>query len=382
MPGIKRIGIQGFRRLNDVDIEMRPMMAMIGANGAGKTSFTDALSLLAASAKGALNQHLNNLGGVAAVITRGLSGDIALNAEMDAPDEEPLKYGLRVAPQFLSYSISQESLTQAVAGSFFPFQYIDSQPGTVRYYDSTRKDMIQPDWIYDSQESALSQVPSIFLQPNILRHILSSATQYHALDVSRLAPVKLPQQLRPAILPGQNGEDLAPFLYNLRETYRDKYEAIEDSLRAAFPGFESLSFPVVAAGMISMTWKERAFSSPIYMDELSEGTLRFLWLVSLLQSPNLSTITMIDEPEVSLHPELLPLLADLMREASSRTQVVVATHSDRLVRFLEPSEVVVMDVGQDGGASMIWGDTLDLDEWLAEYSLDEVWQMGRMGGRA
>ena len=171
-------------------------------------------------------------------------------------------------------------------------------------------------------------------------------------------------------------------MYNLRESADGRYEAVEDSLRAAFPGFESLGFPIVAAGMISMTWKERVFRNPIYMHQLSEGTLRFLWLVSLLQSPGLSAVTMIDEPEVSLHPELLALLADLMREAAGRTQVVVATHSDRLVRFLEPSEVVVMDIGEDGGASMTWGDTLGLDEWLAEYSLDQVWQMGTMGGRA
>ena len=165
----------------------------------------------------------------------------------------------------------------------------------------------------------------------------------------------MPQQLRPAALPGENGEDLAPFLYNLRESSNAKYEAIEDSLKAAFPGFESLSFPIVAAGMISMTWKEKAFRNPIYMHQLSEGTLRFLWLISLLQSPGLSTVTMIDEPEVSLHPELLALLADLMREASRRTQVIVATHSDRLIRFLDPKEVVVMDACEDGGASMTWG---------------------------
>ena len=194
-------------------------------------------------------------------------------------------------------------------------------------------------------------------QSEQLRRILSSATQYpdRTLEVGRRAPVRLPQQLRPATLPGENGEDLASFLYNLRESRFEKYEAIEDSLRAAFPGFESLSFPVAAAGMISVTWNERAFRNPFYMHQLSEGTLRFLWLVSLLRSPNLSTITMIDEPEVSMHPELLALLADLMREASGRTQIIVATHSDRLIRFLEPSEVVAMDVGEDGRASMTLG---------------------------
>ena len=131
-----------------------------------------------------------------------------------------------------------------------------------------------------------------------------------------------------------------------------------------------------------MTWKDKSFKSPFYMHELSEGTLRFLWLASLLQSPDLSTITMIDEPEVSLHPELLSLFSELLREASLRSHIVVATHSDRLVAFLKPEEVVVMDICEDGGATMTWGDTLELDDWLTDYSLDEVWQMGLMGGRA
>jgi predicted ATPase len=131
-----------------------------------------------------------------------------------------------------------------------------------------------------------------------------------------------------------------------------------------------------------MTWKDSCFGKPLYMNELSEGTLRFLWLVSLLLSPSLSTVTMIDEPEVSLHPELLSLLADLMREASARTQLIVATHSDRLVRFLEPKEVLVMDSDEEGLTTATWADHLDLDKWMADYTLDEVWRMGSMGGRA
>jgi predicted ATPase len=222
----------------------------------------------------------------------------------------------------------------------------------------------------------------MFRQPEELRRILATATQYHVLDVSPRAPVKMPQQMKPATLPGADGADLVPYLYYLRESNKDRFDAVTDSLKAAFPGFEALNFPPVAAGMLAMTWKDRDFHKPIYMHELSEGTLRFLWLVSLLQSPNLSTITMIDEPEVSLHPELLSLLADFMREASKRTQLIVATHSDRFIRFLKPEEVVVMDINEEACATATWADSLDLDQWLADYSLDEVWRMGRMGGRS
>ncbi|MBI5453847.1 MAG: AAA family ATPase [Deltaproteobacteria bacterium] len=382
MHKINKTKIEGFRRLRKVEMEMRPLMVMIGANGVGKSSFLDAISLLSASAAGKMNDTLSGMGGIADVLTRGYSGDLVMEASMDIPNRQPLEYSLHIKPVGQAYNIAQELLSQSREGFDKPFRHIESRYSDVKYYDIDTGKLSRPTWEHDHLETSLSQVPKMFREPEELRKVLGSATQYHVLDVSRRSPVKLPQQMKPAYLPGVDGEDLVPFLYYLRESNRDRYDAIEDTLKSAFPGFESLNFPPVAAGMLSMTWKEKHFRSPLYMHQLSEGTLRFIWLISLLQSPNLSTITMIDEPEVSLHPEMLSLLADLMREASQRTQVIVATHSDRLIRFLEPKEVVVMDIGNDGFATARWADTLNLDEWLKEYSLDEVWRMGRMGGRS
>jgi predicted ATPase len=109
--------------------------------------------------------------------------------------------------------------------------------------------------------------------------------------------------------------------------------------------------------------------------------LRFLWLVTLLQSSELPEVTLLDEPEVGLHPQLLSLLAELFREASQRSQIIVATHSDRLVRFLNPKEVLVADLTEEGLTTLTWADSLNLDKWLDEYTLDQVWAMGRLGGR-
>jgi predicted ATPase len=186
--------------------------------------------------------------------------------------------------------------------------------------------------------------------------------------------------MRPAKLPGVNGEDLVSCLYDLRESDHDRFERIESIMSAAFPDFVRFNFPPVAAGTISLTWTDRNFEQPFYINELSEGTLRFLWLVTLLQSKNLTTITLLDEPEVSLHPELLRHLVDLMREASERTQLIVATHSDRLIQFLEPKEVLVCDT-EDGSTKLTWGDTFSLDHWLEDYSLDQLWAMNIIGGR-
>ncbi len=357
-------------------------MVLIGANGVGKTSFLDALTLLSASAAGRLSETLSLFGGVAKLLTRGKCEEIALAVEMDVPGYEPLRYRLQMEPRGAGSSITQETLLQQNSNHPRPFFYIDAHHGRVEYYNTETKRLDVPDWDYNPGETALSQVPKMFRQPEALRRVLATATQYHTLDVGPRAPVKLPQPVKPAALPGANGEALLPFLYSLRESDRPRFEAVTDALRAAYPDFEELTFPPAAAGMLALSWKDKKFESPIYADELSEGTLRFLWLTALLQSPELSTVTMIDEPEVSLHPELLDLLAQLMREASARTQLIVTTHSDRFVRFLNPEEVYVMDVGEEGEATITPADTLDLDCWLDEYSLDEVWRMGRMGGRA
>jgi predicted ATPase len=378
---INHLRIGGFRRLKEIDLPIRPFMVLIGANGVGKTSLLDAYSLLSASAAGALNNKLSQFGGVSSLLTREKADSVSLFVDMDVPGYNPLEYKLNLTPKGSGYAISDEVLSQ-VRDRDTAFKHIDSRDGDIRYFEIESDRLVRPNWEHNPLETSLFQVPKMFRQPEELRRILGSVTQYHVLDVGPRAPVKLPQQMKPADLPGEDGEDLIPFLYYLRESNRSRYDAVEDSLMAAFPGFESLSFPPVAAGMLTLTWKDRNFRKPFFMHELSEGTLRFLWLAALLQSPGLSTVTMIDEPEVSLHPELLSLLADLMREASKRTQLIVATHSDRLIRFLAPEEVVVMDTDDDGNTTAKWGDALDLDEWLKDYSLDEVWRMGRMGGRS
>jgi predicted ATPase len=388
MDRFESIHVQGFRRLYDVFLPLKPLNVLIGANGSGKTSLLEAFSLLAASASGNLQKTLSDYGGVEANSTVRSESDDGrarlLHFELDrsVAGRQPLKYSIAVQPKNVAYEITEESLTQQQdPNQPQPFKHIESSRGRVRYFDTTTSRLELPEWEIYPLESALSQVPKMYREPEEFRKSLASSTHYHVLDVGPQAAVRLPQPMRDAKLPGKNGEDLVSCLYWMREADCDRFEMIEDTLRAGFPTFERLNFPPVAAGTLAMTWKEKSLKHPFYMHQLSEGTLRFLWLVALLYSPGLTDVTMIDEPEVSLHPELLSVLADCLREASQRTQLMVATHADRLVRFLTPHEVITMDVSEDGTAIVTRADDLDLDAWLQEYTLDEVWQHGRMGGR-
>lgn len=376
------IHVKGFRRLVAVDLPLRPFCVLVGANGVGKTSFLDVFALLAASAEGKLNSKISEFTGISNLITYERSDRLSMRLSMLASQNKPLTYSFTVVPSGSSYAVEEEKLIQEQGEFLGPFKYIDSRGPDVKYYKSTDASLMRPTWEHNPLETSLSQVPKMFQEPEDFRRRLASSTFYHALNVEPRSPVRLPQPMRPASLPGKDGEDLVSCLYYLRETDRSRFEAIEDALHSAFRDFERLDFPPVAAGTLAMTWKDAHFTRPIYTHQLSEGTLRFLWLTTLLQSPGLTAVTLLDEPEVSLHPELLMLLADLMREASSRTQIIVATHSDRLIQFLKPEEVVVMDVQEDGSSSMTWADDLNLDQWLNEFSLDKVWEMGRMGGRS
>ena len=393
-----RLSIRNYRRLHHVDLELRPLNVLIGANGSGKTSILEVMELLAGSAQGKLHDTISADGGLNSLLTHNSSPEMKFQVFGLAQKELPMEYSLTLRTSGLGYEISRESLVQYIQmpNPQEPYSIDDDYAGVdpqaqiihllangsdIRYRSSELSALELPTWDHHVGETGLAQVPKQFPSPENFRRTLASLTLYHALDVSPRAPVRLPQQMQPTDSPGRNGEDLCPYLYSLSQTHPNRYEALEDALKAAFPNFEALRFPPVATGTLSLAWKDRSFSKPFHPHQLSEGTLRFLWLASLLQSPQLPAVLIVDEPEVSLHPEMLRLLVDLLREASTRTQIIVATHSDRFVRFLEPEELVVCDTDGIGRTHLQRAEGLDIQQWLDKYSLDELWSNGRLGGR-
>ena len=380
-----RLKVSGYRRLRELDLELRPLNVLIGANGVGKSSVLAALDLLAATAEGSLETTISDDGGISSLLTAdGRTKALEFALEMPIDGQQPIRYDLGIMSVGNGYAIADERLSQKQKlHAKNPFFFVNSHGSEIRYHDPISKQLVIPNWEHKYLETALFQVPKMYQMPEKFRQVLAScSTIYHTLDVSHRAPIRLPQPFQPAETPAIDGSLLLPCLHTLQTTNVDRYAAIEDSLRAAFSTFESLTLPAAAAGNLTLAWKDRAFSKPIFPHQLSEGTLRFLWLVTLLQCPKLPSVLLIDEPEVSLHPEMLRLLAELMREASSRTQLIVATHSDRLVRFLRPDELVICDLADHGGMTVKRGDDLDLDSWLEDYTLDQLWSMGRLGGRS
>jgi predicted ATPase len=378
--GFSRLSVTGYKHLQNVSLELGPVNVLVGPNGVGKSSVLDVFYIMASSAEATLEASIADYGGMTSLLTAdGHTDTIEIKLDQTSSREIPrLEYMMRLVREGYGYAISRELLTQQRQDAVdTPVKFIDSTGSRIRYRNGGK--LISPNWEHKPLETSLAQAPKMYREAESFRQQLNDVSPiYHSLDVSFRAPVRMPQQLTTARTPGNDGEELLSCLYTMRETERDRFDAVEDALRAAFPTFDRLDFPPLAGGVLTLGWRERGLARAVFANDLSEGTLRFLWLVTLLQSPGLPKVTLIDEPEVSLHPEMLRLLAELMREAADRTQLIVATHSDRLVRFLNTSELVLCDRAEDGNMRVERASSLDLGEWMSHYTLDQLWNMGRL----
>jgi len=170
MHKIQEITIRGLRRLHDVKFQMRPLMVMVGANGVGKSTFLDGISLLAQSTRGNLSGSLNELGGISSLTTRGLSDSITLGANMAVAGYKPLMYTARIVAQGHGYVVAEESLYQQ-HDQPEPFKHIEAKYDKVHYFDIENGGLTTPNWDFDTGETALSQVPKMFRQPEEFRGV-------------------------------------------------------------------------------------------------------------------------------------------------------------------------------------------------------------------
>ncbi len=382
------LSVKNFRSLVDVTLRLPALTVMIGPNGAGKTALLEVFQLLQRASQLELARFLEGRGGILSVLNKEAvereESRLTITLELDAQSkksDQPMLYCLELSAEALGYAITTERLSWHTKPWLpQPLKYIDADRSRVQYYDPMSEKLSPPNWEYVASEPALAQVPRMYQEPEQLRNLFASTAYYGFLDVGPKATVRLPQSLAPILRPGPNGENLYSTLYNVRAMYPEIYDRIEAVLQQAFPNFSRIEFPVVGAGQVTLAWYERSFRNPLYPNQLSEGTLRFLWLITVLLAPAGPALTLIDEPEVSLHPELLKLLAALLQDTSAARQILVATHAPDLIHWLEPDEVLVVDKVA-GRTSVTRAGEMDIEHWLEEYTLSELWRMGNLGGR-
>jgi predicted ATPase len=385
---LRQVKIRGYRAIEDVDLPLRSLNVIIGPNGVGKSSFLDVFGFFseALGRREPIGRLLSRRGGIGRLLTLGRRDSVEVEFVTQSiptarhPESGPLRYEVAIAASGIGYAIAKERLSQA-RGQVMPFYFVERTEQRTMVFDPSSKGLASLD-PPPLGELALAQVPRALSEAEWFRTALGDVHRHDAVPTNADAPIRRPQTLEPTdMIVGPGGGNLFSVLHQIRLEQPDWYERILDVVRSAFPGFNRLEFPAVAAGQVTLAWYQDAYGDkPFYANELSAGTLRFLHLVTLLLTPKSPTLILIDEPEDSLHPELLRLVAELLLEAAERTQLIVATQSPALLQWLKPEHVLVADA-VDGACALTSGVDLNLKEWLADYSLDRLWQMGNIGGR-
>ena len=181
-----------------------------------------------------------------------------------------------------------------------------------------------------------------------------------------------------------NGSNLAPFLYLLREKQPDSYNLIVGAVRQVAPFFQDfrLEPQLLNPDKMRLEWIHAGTDAYFDASSLSDGTLRFIALASLFLQPPVyrPSVILVDEPELGMHPYAITLLASLMKQASTETQVVVSTQSSLLLDHFEPEGILVAE-RVNGATEFTRLDASQLAPWLENYSLGQLWEKNELGGR-
>jgi len=211
---------------------------------------------------------------------------------------------------------------------------------------------------------------------------VSSWTVYHFHDTSSVAPMRRDQSLRDSERFRHDASNIAPFLFSLKEEQPGSYELIRDTVRLIAPFFGDFLLRPQKRGaheVLRLEWQQKGSDFPFQPNQLSDGTLRFICLTTALLQPDPPATVVIDEPELGLHPYAISMLADLVKSASERTQIVISTQSPTLLDYFEPADIVVVS-RQKHNSTFARLDQQALKSWLEEYSVGELWQKNVVQG--
>lgn len=376
-------------------LKMERLNLLVGPNGSGKSNLIEAIGLLRSSAKNLTAPMRGSTGsGVREWIWKGDSngGHAAVEAIVDNPPEErkrspskPLRHRIEFSETSARFELIDETVENSVNDvehdtPFFFYRYGNGNPFlSTRDPNDLRRKLRREDVALD--ESVLTQYKDPDLYPELaqLANSYNDIRLYREWSFGRTSVFRSPQS---ADLPGDRLEEdfsnLGLFLNYLRGIPAAK-RAIIEHLQDLYQGLDDFDVRI-KGGTVEVVLTEGDFIIPA--SRLSDGTLRYLCLLAILCDPDPPKLICIEEPELGLHPDLLPKIADLLNDASERTQLVVTTHSDILIDSMtvQPTAVVIVEKHKGQTTTQRIEETDELKEWLKKYRLGELWVRGELGG--
>lgn len=355
---LTRIVLKGFRSIQECDLELMQLNVLIGCNGAGKSNFIGFFKMIQQMLDQELQVYVSAQGGPDAILHFGRKTTPELEAE--------LYFGENGYQFALSPTNDNRMMFKKEA-----FLWTQSGP---RHLGSGAGHF----------ETKAYEGTGTYIDKYVLP-ALKDWRVYHFHDTGSTAKVKQKCKLNNNSRLEPDAENLAAFLYLLERRFKDHYQRIVKTIQLAAPFFDDFLLRPDPHNeeSIQLEWKEKGQSSRFTAADLSDGTLRFICLATLLLQPEemQPATILIDEPELGLHPFAIRVLASLLKTASQEKQVIVSTQSVELLNEFTPEEVIVAD--RNGNKSEFRRlKTKALQKWLDEdYSLGDLWKKNILGGR-
>jgi predicted ATPase len=362
MQPLQKLTLSGYKSIRLLEnLELRPLNVLIGANGAGKSNFISFFRLLRELIEGRLQLHIAQRGGPDALLHFGRRVTPQLNAELSFGDGS---YAFELVP-----TVDNRLVFAWEKFSFSGSGKIETALLGAGHAESRAHEEMQPHGI---RRELVSYIVAA----------IQGWRVYHFHDTSDAANVKRIGAINDNLYLRSDADNLAAFLYRLKAESPNAYERIRDCIRLVMPAFDDflLRPQPLEPNSIALEWREQGSDYPFMAHHLSDGTLRFICLATLLLQPNLPSTVLIDEPELGLHPYAIQMLASLLRSASTRTQLIIATQSVPLIDQLELEDLIVVE--RSAGASTFKRlQRAEFEHWLEDYSLGDMWTKNIFGGR-
>lgn len=350
---LNRLTVRGFKSIRVLeDFGLASLNVLIGANGAGKSNFMGVFALAGALARDDLALAVARQGGPEAVLFGGRERTARMEAEFDFGERA---YEVALEPEGGRLVVERERLVERTGR--------------------------EPE-VRDLRGGA-SEARRAAGEPRFPGPVMGEFQTYHFCDTGRTAAMRGDQALRDDRRLRPDGGNLAPYLRRIGESHPEDYEEIVRAVRLVAPFFSRFVARNGGGERMELEWVEKGAPEIVRgPGEMSDGTLRFACLMTLLLQPTEMqphTILM-DEPELGMHPYGLGILSEVIREVSRRRQIVVATQSVDLAGAVAPEEVVV--VTRSGAESLFERpDPERLKGWLRDFPMGDLWKMNVLGGR-
>ncbi|HEY7390938.1 MAG TPA: AAA family ATPase [Bryobacteraceae bacterium] len=382
---LERLTLKKLLSFNDCTLDLRPLNVLIGPNAVGKSNLIEAISLLQAAPTGIAGTILRG-GGVRQWLWLGDAIPPVATIECDAllsggRHAGPINYQLQFSDNSHGFMIILEERLQKPNGH----AYLIRSSGSLNFGPAALESGASPSLTnmgIPPNESILSQFryPA---DPTPATELGSQFSNIQTFREFRTGPGSAMRHGIPASVRGDaledGGENLGLVLNEL--DFFGVHDRIREYLRRFCERFEDIKIRV-AEGMARAYLREAGLSEMLSAVRMSDGTLKFLALLTVLFHPTPPPLLCLEEPEVGLHPDALQLVAEALLEASQTTQLIVTTHSEALVDALSerPETVLVCERDFDNGTQMKRLSKEDLREWLEDYSLGQLWRKGEIGG--